>query len=202
MFCTNCGSNIEPQTKFCGKCGSHLPPSKTPVDDDSRIEPASPITNKRTKRIGGWLILLLIFLLIRLVVCLNLVQTDTSYLSNGTAEKANILIPGYSFLLKFEIIAAIAFLIAICCLIYLFIRKGSNFPKFLKYYLITDLCFGGIEYFLLLSLSPQSSEAQQILAEATSSQVPTLVGGLIAAGVWISYLNKSTRVKDTFTAIS
>ena len=149
------------------------------------------------KGIGGWLILPAIGVFLGPFVAIGItVSTYGSYFEGGdffgTVSTINNMIPNFSILFWPELIFAIVIDIFIVYLLYLMITKKSFFPTLyarLIYisiiYLIIDYPAGyfilGDEYFSL-----GTADARAIFQT------------LISLFIWVPYMKKSVRVKNTF----
>jgi len=149
------------------------------------------------KGIGGWLILPAIGVFLGPFVAIGIdVSTYGPYFEGGdlfgAVSSINNMIPNFSILFWPELIFAIVIDIFIVYLLYLMITKKSFFPTLyarLIYisiiYLIIDYPAGyfilGDEYFSL-----GTADARAIFQT------------LISLFIWVPYMKKSVRVKNTF----
>ena len=197
MFCKKCGNKIEDGSKFRIHCGNNV------LSTDNTAAPTTTPTPERAvisgyEGLGGWLAIVGLGLFVRLFYLLKLVYTDASYFNDGTVDSVSSLVQGYSGALGFELLMGIGLSVAVIYLMYLYFKKKKNFPKYFIYYLIADVVFGLLGYFIVSSLAVYSDEARKVIADILSEQASTLFTAAISAVIWILYMKKSKRVKNTF----
>jgi|TARA_B100000959_G_scaffold205021_1_gene214871 hypothetical protein len=136
-------------------------------------------TQKELKGIGGWLILHTIgFPLMIIGTLFGDYYVFTTVIPTMEEEMASI----FTVLLMTDMI----FVCYVGYLAFLFFNKDYRFPKQIKIFYIVAIVY---EVFELYMFSGYGS---------VLSVYNYLIGGIIAAAIWIPYFNKSIRVKNTF----
>lgn len=197
MFCKKCGNKIEAGSKFCIHCGNNL----LEVSDTVATTPMP--TPERTiisgyEGLSGWLAIVGLGLFVRLFYSLKLVYTDASYFTDGTVDSVSSLVQGYRGALGFELLMGVVLSLAVVYLMFLYFKKKKNFPRYFIYYLIADVVFGILGYFIMSSLAVYSDEARKVITDILSEQESTIFSAIVFAAIWILYMKKSKRVKNTF----
>ena len=85
----------------------------------------------------------------------------------------------------YELIINIAFLAALIYLNILFFKKRKEFPRYFIIYLAANFVLILIDYLIIAGVNP-------------SADASDLGRAFIASAIWIPYLLKSRRVKETF----
>ena len=149
------------------------------------------------QKIGGWLILCAIGLILYPVQTIIFLITDlipALSAENWTALTSPIgtdYHPFLSYLIIAELVGNTCFLVFSICLIMYFFKHRKNTPKLIIWFFAGNLIFVGFDYFLanFIILRPDS-----INMGAAINFIRTTVAGLI----WIPYFLFSNRVKRTF----
>ncbi len=186
MFCSQCGKENGEVSAFCSQCGSPL-----------SITPAT-VSEIPSKKIGGWLYVLGLALLISPFMLLYGVYDTVSLITDGTIEYASEIVPGIDHIIWFEVIVDTLFLFISVYLIYLFSTKRQSFPTYYIYYLTTSLIYLIADYMLLASMSTTNEEMLVIMEEILDEQVISISASVIGSIIWVLYLKKSVRVTQTF----
>jgi len=156
--------------------------------------------NKKTNElegIKGWLILVgigIVLAPLRLVV--SLMQAYKPIFENGvweklTTEGSDNYIPNFQLLIVTEGAYNACLIIASIYLIYLFVTRSNNFPKlFIAIGVVSIIGLIADSYFTSLVIA----NVDVFDAETAKELTKTIVG----YGIWIPYMLKSKRVKNTF----
>lgn len=152
--------------------------------------------------LGGWLTLVGLGLFITAGFSVYSVYADIALFMDGTVEflsnpSSALYIPGYSGMLKLELIADLGFLLAAIYLIYLFFQKNKKFPKYYIPFLFAVAAYVIIDYFLVASISVVG-EAKLIIDEILEEQGRETGKAVLSAIIWSLYIAKSKQVKATF----
>jgi hypothetical protein len=154
-------------------------------------------TTNELEGIKGWLILVGIGIVIaplRLTVSIS--EAFKPLFENGTWEKLTTVgsdsyLPFFQALIVAEGIFNACLMLGSIYLIYLFITKSKNFPKlFIAIGVVSVIGLIVDSYLVTLVIA----SAELFDAETAKELAKTIVG----YGVWIPYMLKSERVKNTF----
>ena len=206
QFCQGCGASLMPTLRMCPSCGSknldtnppQAAPQVTPTYNQSANNSSSSTTSaSQLKGLGGWLIFVgigLIFGTIKVlasVVSIYKPFMNTDLLENVTNVNSAAYIPNFALLFYAELIVNL-FIILLCIyLIYLFFRKNKKFPK---YYIFITL-------FVILTIPVDAYLTSVILPDEKMLDKDTIKSffqSLFAGAIWIPYMLKSVRVRNTF----
>lgn len=191
MFCTKCGSKRKEGDKFCVSCGASY-------DTDSPNIAAQTPVKQNYEKIGGWLILVGIGLVLTPFLLAYGVFDSLSLLSDGGFEAINSVVPGLGSAIAFELVLDTVLVFVALYLIFLFKDRKKNFPKYYIWYLGASIAYLVLDYIILASLSTTNSEMQAILDSTLSESLGSLLGTTIVNAIWIAYMLKSKRVAGTF----
>lgn len=189
MYCTKCGNQISSNTKFCTKCGQKIELSNE--NDKTRDE----VLN--SQKLGGWLILPAIGLIIAPIWALYSFFTEyMPMFSDGTWELLTdpgsaYFISGFSSLIMFEIFFQAVFFLFVLYVGFLFFTRKKELPRLYILYLVGSLIIAIIDYMWAFSI-PELAEVLQ------EEDYGDLGRSIIAAAIWVPYMLKSDRVKNTF----
>lgn len=186
MFCYKCGKEKGEGDKFCQNCGVSFD-GATSIGD-----------GKNYNKIGGWLIVVAIGLIIQPFQLLYGVFDNVSNLKETGLETFNYLIPGLGYGLIFEVIIDIILVFVVLYLIFLFKDKKKIFPKYYIWYLGFSIIYLVLDYLVFASLSATDPEIQSILDTIIDEQSSTVLGGITGSVIWLLYILRSKRVKKTF----
>ena len=152
---------------------------------------------KKPKRIGGWLILPAIGLLVYPFLITTILINDflpifqDGYWEILTTPSSNSYYYMWSAILVFEICVNLFFLIFALALNFLFFTKSYRLPALYIAFLLLRILFVVLDSFLI-NLIPA-------LAALSNSGLPSeFVSSVIPAFIWVPYFLYSKRVKDTF----
>jgi uncharacterized membrane protein len=81
-------------------------------------------------------------------------------------------------------------------LFYLFLKKKKRFPRMFVRYASLSIIIAGISL-MIISLSP-SLLSQETAKGAAPSLLVILLSYVTYGAIWITYMNRSQRVKNTF----
>jgi len=206
QFCQGCGASLMPTLRMCPTCGSknldtnppQAAPQVTPTYNQSASSSVSPTTSaSQLKGLGGWLILVgfgLIFGSIRQIIVLNSVYKpyiDTDLFERLTTPSSTSYIPNFKFLFYGEILVSIFLILLSFYLLFLFFTKSKKFPKNYIFISLFVILYIPVDAFLVTTVVPN---ANVVDGEMIKSFFQTLISGAI----WIPYMMKSKRVKNTF----
>jgi len=136
--------------------------------------------------IGGWLILVAISLAIAPLRSIHGIYATLHVLYSGRFQHMLSIRPGVAVLILFEATTNTIFLTALVALNFLFYKKKRAFPLLMIAFLSVQLPLVLIDHLWA--------------AHFYSPRFPsTLIGGILAAAIWIPYYLRSERVKATFT---
>ena len=140
-------------------------------------------------KLGGWLIVVAIDLIILSLIFLYLIYERISVLGDPSYSSIFIEIPFMPTLLIIEIIRyAVYFSFAIYITIYFF-KRDNRFPKMFTIFLITNAIIGILNMFVEINTYGETSNYSGFWG---------LLRGFGHAAIWIIYMKKSDRVKSTF----
>lgn len=149
---------------------------------------------KENKKIGGWLILLAVFLcLAPLISLLNILFINTTIIDgswilflDNTSTNYNPKLGIFSFIKVF--INLLFFCLSILSII-LFFKKRSSFPKLYSYILISFFVFSLLDTFILSNIGFLTYENFGVL---------TILWNFIKTSIISMYLLSADEVKETF----
>lgn len=155
--------------------------------------------NTNTKNltgIGGWLILVAIRIVFKIVILLFFIiyaikeVALSGVLESLSSENSPYYVPGFFVVYWAEVVINIAFLLVFCYLAYLFFTKNYKTPKVFITAEIAYLIFlivDGVLSSIMFDFGTDSETVKDV--------IKTVVGCCI----WVPYFLKSVRVKNTFT---
>lgn len=191
MFCIKCGNKRKEGDKFCASCG-------TTLGKDSPNGATETVVTQNYEKIGGWLILVGIGLVLMPFLLAYGVFDSLPLLSNGGLETMNSLIPGLGSAIAFELALDTILIFVTLYLAFLFKDKKKNFPKYYIWYLSASIIYLVLDYMILASFSTTNSEMRGILDSTLSESLGSLIRTTVASVIWIAYMLKSKRVAGTF----
>lgn len=190
MYCTKCGKKLREGVNFCTHCGQKI--------EQSSINNVAHAEKSNDQQIGGWLILPAIGLIITPLWSLYTFFTEyIPMFSDGTWElltnsDSAYFISGFSSLIMFEIFFQAVFCLFVLYVAFLFFTRKEKLPRLYILYLVGSLIFVVIDYMWVFSI-PELAEALQ-----EEGDYSDLGRSIIAAAIWVPYMLKSDRVKNTF----
>lgn len=149
------------------------------------------------KKIGGWLILVAIGLVLTPLRFLVVVVKDLLPVFSGetwsilTTPGTEAYHPFLAPLLIFELIGNIAFVVFAIVVAIFFFKRQKIVPKLMIAFLFSNLAFVVIDYFVADSIPFIASQNDP---ESLRELIRVLIGCLI----WVPYFLVSKRVKGTF----
>lgn len=226
MYCSNCGESIVGAGKFCSSCGydvsNQLDASEIneilPDNNEeshqildvnqekvftslSEAEKPEVKESKSLEGIGGWLIVIIIGQIITIFRCIAtldesfkmITDKDFAYVFDSTSayysRAAESLI--YSELIGTIIVLMLSFGV----LITMFTKTKIFRPYMISYMtinLLLILIYAGISKDIPNSFFADGNNT------FVSTYIGTFIGGLISYSLWVAYLFKSVRVRNTF----
>ena len=149
------------------------------------------------KGIGGWLILPAIGVFLGPIIAIGMdFASYQPYLQGGdffgAVSSVNSMIPNFSIIFWLEVLYAIVFDIFLIYLLYLMLAKKSFFPT-----LYARLIYISIVY-LILDYSAVYLLLGDEYFRLDSLDIRAIFQTLFTLVVWVPYMKKSVRVKNTF----
>lgn len=165
---------------------------------DAPVRPAAPQPRAvpEPKGLGGWLIVVGIGLVVAPVrIAVACVQTYVPLFQNGawqllTTPGTGTYHPLWAPVLLGELLVNLGFFAAFLVLIFLFVRRARMFPRLYIAVLALNLAFLFVDALLLDSLAASGSQTETVWTP--------LLQGLASAAIWIPYMLRSRRVRNTF----
>jgi len=203
MYCNNCGKHNPEDSKFCKHCGSEIKrvtsehkndTSPDEKKDSSKVEETKSIPEDKKEKGGltGWLALVGLGLIVT-----PFIQGYSLYgylpLFSETFD-----IPGYMTLLQFEFVMLSILALSSVYLLYLYLKKKENFPKFYIIYLATSAIYSVVDLFFLSSLVAPTPEQQKVISDTLTQSTSDVTRTVILGIIWIAYMLNSKKVKATF----
>lgn len=154
-------------------------------------------SSSQHKKIGGWLILVAIGLVLTPLRFLVVVVNDLLPVFSGetwsilTTPGTEAYHPFSATLLIFELIGNIAFVVFAIVVAIFFFKRRKIVPKLMIAFLFSNLAFVVIDYFVADSIPFIASQNDP---ESLRELIRVLIGCLI----WVPYFLVSKRVKGTF----
>jgi hypothetical protein len=205
QFCQGCGSSLMPTLRMCPTCGSKnldvnpplVMPSVTTNGSPSATVNTTTPNNSQLKGLDGWLILVgfgLILGIIKLIVSIISIYKpviDADILVKLTNPNSTEYIPNFALLFYSEIIVNAFLVLMMFYLLYLFFNKKKNFPKNYIFISLFAIIVIPVDSYLISNILPNEKFLD---AETLKSFFQSLLSGAI----WIPYMLKSIRVRNTF----
>jgi len=148
--------------------------------------------------IGGWLALIGIGLVTRPIAILHdfFGELSSVYFTeagwNALNGKSELVVLSYHLVIPIEMAFNIFLFCGSILMIVLFFQKRNSFPSFFSIFIAGNLLFLIADMFVSQSILGDHSGSGDNAAEVD------IFRQLIAAAIWIPYMYKSQRVKDTF----
>jgi len=147
------------------------------------------------KGIGGWLLFFIITLVLNVLITAYTAFSESNILINLPTLLAKFpeLIPKLYMFLPIEIILLLAIVVLGICAIFSLLTIHHSAVKIAKYFLYALPCLSiavVIGEFWIYGGTPLSS--------VISAAVLQIITSSIYAGIWLTYLGRSTRVKATY----
>ena len=203
QFCQACGASLMQTLRMCPTCGSknlgiNPPQTSTNLQNNNSVSVSSPVTsNNNLNGLGGWLLLVGFGLIIGFLKLINSVHTlfkpyiNTDLLNSLTNVNLTTYIPNFLMLFYMEVLVNAFMVLMSAYLIYLYFTKSKKFPK---YYIFITL-------FVLLAIPMDAYIASTIIPTAEvidKDMVKSVFQSLFLGAIWIPYMLKSLRVRNTF----
>jgi len=153
---------------------------------------------KSHSKIGGWLILYALGLVLYPLQTLFLLVTKLlpAVFSDNWAALTSPTNPGYHTLwaplVTAELVGSIGFFLCSIFIIIFFFQRRHWVPKLVIFFLIANVLFVGADYYIINFFLIRTNSVN---VDATINFVRTVVAGAI----WIPYFMFSRRVEKTFT---
>jgi hypothetical protein len=155
-------------------------------------------TGKSYSKIGGWLILCAVGLVIYPVQSLYTLITELIpvVFSDNWAALTSPTNPGYHSLwaplVIAELVGSIGFFMCSIVVLIFFFRRHRRAPKLIIVFMIANVLFVGADYFIINFFLIRTNSVN---VDTTINFVRTVVAGAI----WVPYFMFSRRVEKTFT---
>jgi hypothetical protein len=206
QFCQDCGATLMATLRMCPACGSknlEANPQQTGhkstlTSNQTSFNISSPIANaNEPKGLSGWLKLVAIGLFLGVIKYIALLIStynefiNTDSLQDLTNINSQTYIPNFKILFYTEIVVNLFIFAMLIYLIYLFFKSKSIFPK---YYIFISL-------FIIFAIPIDSYVAAKIVPDLEvfdSDTIKSFLQSLVSGAIWIPYMLKSKRVKNTF----
>ncbi len=151
-------------------------------------------------KIGGWLILTAIALVVNPLLLLYQIIKTIPTLSGETwamltTPGTTVYHPMWAPLTIFELLVNVAFLFFLIVLAVFFFQKRRVFPKLFIAFLLLDLAYLVIDY---LAGSAVVNSIPALAGQGTQGVGMTIIRNGIYSLIWIPYFLVSKRVKGTF----
>jgi Protein of unknown function (DUF2569). len=158
-----------------------------------------PTTKSTTKSIGGWLILVGIFMV--LGPLFNLFHLYTIFSDIGTVTSYPFFhFAFYKFTYVLSILLDVALFVAVINCTRLFFQKKKSFPGFFNFTMIANIIIDIAIPFLYFIAIHFNYDARASLGEFYNPIViVTILRAVMYAAIWVPYMKFSERVKNTFT---
>jgi hypothetical protein len=181
--CRACGAELPEGVALCPQCGFASEKNRTESRTAERPKMSAPRSD--LNGIGGWLILVAIGLAISPLVSLHGISRDFRLLFDHNQSVLESY-RGLAFLILFEAATNTIFFLSLIGLNVLFYLKKRSFPGCMIAFLCMQLFIILVDHLAAMRYFPSVSLAHPARA-------------LIGAAIWVPYLLRSLRVKETFT---
>lgn len=151
----------------------------------------------RLTGLGGWLTIVGFGLIVTPIVIFNLLLTEHLPLfTDGsfallTSESSEYYVPGLSFIMSYEILGNLILIFASFYLLFLFFKKSKFFPSYFIYFRLFNVLFLALDIIFAKMIFPEEPIFDPTIAR-------DLFQVILAAAIWIPYMLRSRRVKNTF----
>lgn len=160
---------------------------------DSEFE----LEETRLTGLGGWLIIVGFGLMITpIVIFSTLLSEHLPLFTDGTfalltSESSEFYIPGFSIIMSYEILGNLILIFASFYLLFLFFKKSKFFPSYFIYFRLFNVLYIVLDIILAKMIFPAEPMFDPSIAR-------DLFQVILAAAIWIPYMLRSQRVKNTF----
>lgn len=150
--------------------------------------------------LGGWLILVAIGLIVTPIrIGFLLVQTYIPLFAEGhwaelTDSSSTVYHPLWGPLIVFEIVGNLAMMICAGIALVLFFRRSPLFPKLMIGFYLAGLAFLLLDFFA-------GNLIPAVAAQADPDAFRELSRSVIACAIWVPYMLRSRRVRNTFRVL-
>ena len=147
--------------------------------------------------LGGWLFFVGLGLLISPISVCSVLLTEflplfsTEFFSSVTSEISEDYIPGYSFLISYEILGSLILIFASFYLLFLYFKQSKFFPSYYIYLRLFAVIHIALDIIFFKMIFPEEPMFDPSTARDLSQ-------GILSAAIWIPYMLRSRRVKNTF----
>ena len=151
----------------------------------------------RLTGLGGWLIIVGFGLIITPIVIFNLLLTlHLPLFTDGSfallaSESSEYYVPGFSFIMSYEILGNLILILASFYLLILFFKKSKFFPSYYIYFRLFNVLFVVLDIIFAKIVFPEEPMFDPAIAR-------DLFQVIVAAAIFIPYMLRSRRVKNTF----
>ena len=200
--CTSCGSNALFLGDFCQNCGSPLNNNGRCISCSGQktepahycktcglsLRPTTPVKGRGLYGIRGWLLVFLLGKLLHPIAYVYIINEFTKVIAKLPPE-AEIL-SQYFRVYNFTLIIMLIFVLL--CIVLLVLKKPSA-PRLTRIYLISSCVFPFIVPLLFINTFG-IIHLPEIYAGIAKKMGPDVLW----SGIWVLYLLKSRRVRDTY----
>lgn len=147
--------------------------------------------------LGGWLIIVGFGLMITpIVIFSTLLSEHLPLFTDGTfalltSEISEHYIPGFSIIMSYEILGNLILIFASFYLLFLFFKKSKFFPSYFIYFRLFNVLYIALDIIFAKMIFPEEPVLDPSIARE-------LFQVIFAAAIWIPYMLRSQRVKNTF----
>jgi len=197
MYCTNCGQNNVDEAAFCSACGKPIlqpcggaPGSTVPftLATDLRAD----IQDPQIVGVGGWLAFLVI-VLVAVVPILLLMNFYNEYKILAPSVQTSKLARQVLYI---EALSAVALATGSAYAGWCLSTRAPGAPGFARAFLVFQVVATALTLFTLANLPGLDPQA---MSGFGADAMKGVVQSLSSAAVWTSYLNRSKRVRATYS---
>lgn len=207
QYCQGCGASLMPTLRMCPTCGSknldaspppqpqQITPTATQAANNSSSSATVP--DRQLQGLAGWLILVGFGIIISTIKAIALLASlykpyiNSDLLDKITNSNSPTYIPNFVVLFSVETVFNIFIVFASIYLIYLYFTKKKVFPKYFIFINLLTILSVPIDGYLTSIIIPN----ENILDQET---IKSFFQSLVSGAIWIPYMLKSVRVKNTF----
>ena len=205
QFCQGCGASLMQTLRMCPSCGSKNLGSNPPVvmptananANGATNSTLNPLPTNKLQGLDGWLILVGFGLILGLIKVIAFVIStfmpviEGDFLATLANPNAPEFIPNFALLFYAELMVNTFLILMLIYLLYLFFKKKKSFPKNYIFISLFAIIVIPVDAYLVSVVIPNEKIWD---AETLKSFIQTLLSGAI----WIPYMLKSQRVRNTF----
>ena len=203
QFCQGCGASLMQTLRMCPSCGSKNLGSNPPVvmptanANGATNSTLNSLPTNKLQGLDGWLILVGFGLILGLIKVIAFVISTFmpvikgDFLATLANPNAPEFIPNFALLFYAELMVNTFLILMLIYLLYLFFKKKKSFPKNYIFISLFAIIVIPVDAYLVSVVIPDEKIWD---VETLKSFIQTLLSGAI----WIPYMLKSQRVRNTF----